>query len=139
MTITTGTSRRRGLAAVLCACTGALLFSLPPAGAADKPKRAEEPYGLVMGTVFQESGYVLRGAGITVKPHPEGKPAVRVKTATAVSDARGEFAVRVPAVAMRYIVSVKASGFVTQEKAVTVNGDERVDLFFRLEPEPVRK
>jgi hypothetical protein len=135
----TGTSRPRGRVAALCVSAGVLWLSLPLAGAADKSKRAEEPYGLVTGTVFQESGYLLRGAEITVKPAPEGKSAVRIKTATALSDARGEFAIRVPAVAMRYIVSVKAPGFQAQEKTVTVNGDERADLFFRLEPEPVRK
>jgi hypothetical protein len=137
--MSTGTSRPRGRVLALWVSAGVLLLSLPLADAADKSKRAEEPYGLVTGTVFQESGYVLRGAEITVKPAPEGKPAARIKTATAFSDMRGEFAIRVPAVEMRYIVSVKAPGFQTQDKTVTVNGDERLDLFFRLEPEPVRK
>jgi hypothetical protein len=115
-----------------------LLFTAAWA-AADKSKRASESYGLVAGTVFQESGLVLRGAEITVKPAPEGKPSVKVKTVTASSDARGEFAIRVPVIRMRYIVSVRAAGFQKQEKTAEMSGEERIDLFFRLEREPVRK
>jgi hypothetical protein len=51
-----------------------------------------------------------------------------------VSDARGEFAVRLPAVPMSYTVTVKAAGFREQEKQVAISGEERVDVFFRLEP-----
>jgi len=132
-----------------CVCLAArrvlavgVLFSLlltAAWAAADKSKRTAEPYGLVAGTVFQESGQVLRGAEITVRPDPEGKPSVKLRTATASSDARGEFAVRVPAFPMRYIVSVRAPGFRQQEKTAETSGEERVELFFRLEREPVRK
>ena len=140
--MSTGSSWPRGRLAACRVLAGSallcVLLPLAPAGA-DQPKRAQEVYGLVAGTVFQESGYLLRGAEVTVKPDAESKPPVKLSTATAFSDARGEFAVRVPAVAMRYIVRVRAPGFQTQEKTVSIAGEERVDLFFSLEREPVRK
>jgi hypothetical protein len=114
-----------------------LLCLLPPAdaGARDKKgKQTQKPYALVTGTVFQQSGFIVRGAEVTVTPNPERKPAAKVKKAKAFSDSRGEFAVRLPAIPMRYTVKVKAKGFKTQEKSVSISLDERVDLFFRLEP-----
>ena len=141
--MSTGSSRPNVFATaargVLAAGVSLSLLFTAAWGAADKSKRAAEAYGLVAGTVFQESGLVLRGAEITVRPDPEGKPSVKLKTATSFSDARGEFAVRVPALPMRYIVSVRAAGFQKQEKTAELHGEERIDLFFRLEREPVRK
>ena len=116
-----------------------VIWSAPGAvGAADKkPKKAAEAYALVAGSVFQKSGLSLPGAEVTVTAVPEETQAGKVrkpKPLKYVSDARGEFAVRLPAVPMRYTVSVKSAGFEEQEKQVTISGDERVDLFFRLEP-----
>lgn len=111
------------------------LLAALTAGGAEKGKKSQEPYALIAGTVFQESGFILRGAKVTVKPDPEAKPAPRLKNAKAVTDSRGEFAIRVPAAPVRYTVTVQAPGFRTQEKPVSISGDERVDLFFRLEPE----
>jgi hypothetical protein len=106
--------------------------------AADKkPKKAAEAYALVAGTVFQNSGLSLPGAEVTVTAIPQetqGGKLRKSKPLKYVSDARGEFAVRLPAVPMRYTVSVKSAGFEEQEKQVTISGDERVDLFFRLGP-----
>jgi len=76
---------------------------------------------------------VLRGAQVAVTPDPEGGAAPKGKPLTTATDQRGEFAVRVPAVPMRYTVVIKAPGFRVQEKAVSVSGDERVDVFFQLE------
>lgn len=59
----------------------------------------------------------------------------RSRKIEAVSDARGEFAIRVPPAPMRYTVTVKAKGFKTDQKEVAIQGEERVDLFFRLEGE----
>lgn len=101
-----------------------------------KTKKREAVYALVAGTVFQQSGFSLPGAQLTVTPDPEAKPSGKVKRLKAVSDGRGEFAIRVPPVPMRYIVSVRAKGFRGQEKQVTIGGEERVDIFFRLEPAP---
>ena len=83
--------------------------------------------------MFQDVGSLLRGAQVTLRPDPENGPPPKGRPLRAVTDQRGEFAFRVPAGPMRYNVSVKAPGFRAQEKIVSVSGDERVDVFIRLE------
>ena len=91
------------------------------------------------GTVFQEDGRLLRGAEVAVRPEPEGGSRSKLKALTAASDDRGEFAFRVPAAPMRYTVTVKAAGFKTQEKTVSISGDERVDVYFQMERAQMEK
>ena len=114
----------------------ALLFLIPllPAPAAKKSK--PESYSLVAGTVFRESGYALPQAEITLipDPQPDSTPA-KVKRLQAYSDARGEFVFRVPPAAMHYIVKVAAKGFQPAQKPVVIQGEERVDVTFQLQPE----
>jgi hypothetical protein len=50
----------------------------------------------------------------------------------ATADARGEFVFRVPPGPMRYIVTASAKGMKTEEKPVTVQDGERVDVTFML-------
>jgi hypothetical protein len=113
------------------------LFWLAPAPSAQprftQAKPGQAAYAVVAGTVFQDDGRLLRGAQVIVEPDPEGGTPPKRKPLTTATDQRGEFAVRVPAVPMRYTVVIKAPGFRSQEKAVSVNGDERVDVFFQLE------
>lgn len=115
----------------------AVLFWLAPAPSAQprftQAKPGQASYAVVAGTVFQDDGRVLRGAQVTVKPDPEGGTPPKRKPLTTATDQRGEFAVRVPALPVRYTVVIKAPGFRVQEKAVSVSGDERVDVFFQLE------
>lgn len=100
-----------------------------------KKKDKSEPFALVAGTVFREPGFALPGAEVSLKPEPDAQSTVKVKPAKLISSPRGEFVFRVPAAPMRYTVSVKAQGFREQSKPVTISGDERVDVFFRLETE----
>ena len=135
--MSTGRSRTRrppGVGLVLAVAVLACL-TLPPGapGSSQRPKRAQETYAILAGTVFQEDGRVLPGAQVTVKPDPEGGARSRLKPLTAASDSRGEFAFRVPAAPMRYTVNVKAAGFRTQEKTVSISAEERVDVFFQME------
>jgi hypothetical protein len=115
----------------------AVLFSLATAASAQQrpvpSKPGQTSYAIVAGTVFQEDGRLLRGAEVTVKASPEGEPAPKGKPLTAATDQRGEFAFRVPASPMRYTVGIRAPGFRAQGKVVTIQGDERVDVFFQLE------
>ncbi|MCW5982968.1 MAG: carboxypeptidase regulatory-like domain-containing protein [Bryobacteraceae bacterium] len=114
----------------------ALLCALA-AGAAppDRKKGAPQSFAVVAGSVFHESGRSLPGARILVTPKPPATEESRQpKGYKAVTDSRGEFAVRVPAGSMRYTVSVDAKGFHPEEKEAAVSWDERVDLFFRLRP-----
>jgi hypothetical protein len=80
----------------------------------DKPKKSKKDYSyaLLFGTVFDENGRLVRGAGIRVSEN--------------------EFAVHLPAKAAVYLVEVSAPGFQGDRKEVAVTGDERQDLVFRL-------
>jgi hypothetical protein len=118
--------------AIICAVSVCLLSAAIPARAGEQgPSRQ---YALVAGTVFQESGLSLRGAEILLVPNQQDAKAYKLKKSEAISDARGEFAFRVPAQPARYTIKVKRKGFVAQEKPVEVKGDERIDVNFQLEP-----
>jgi Carboxypeptidase regulatory-like domain len=113
-----------------------LCLPLPAAGGRPaKDQKRQDVVALIAGTVFQESGFLLRGAEVVISPDPEAKDDRKFKKVKVVSDNRGEFAVRVPAQPMRYTVSVSARGFRAQEKSVSIGGEERIDVFFRLAPE----
>ncbi len=107
---------------------------LPVAGA--KKKTVPEGYALVSGSVFQDSGYALASADVTLIPDLQpDSAALKVKKIQTVSDARGEFVFRVPPASMHYIVRVAAKGFQSAEKLVAVQGEERVEVTFQLPPE----
>ena len=109
---------------------------LTPAAEAAKKKAAPEAYALVSGTVFQESGYVLPNAEVTlVLDEQSDAAAVKVKKMQALSDSRGEFVFRVPPAALHYIVKVAAKGFQGQQKSVSVQAEERSEVTFMLAPE----
>lgn len=99
-------------------------------------EKRPQTFAVVAGTVFQESGRSLPGAQVTITPKSEDASgsSKRMKALKAVTDTRGEFAVRVPAGAMRYNIRAMAKGFQPEEKEVTTSWDERVDAFFRLKP-----
>jgi len=122
--------RRSGTSLILL-----LLACVLPAEAA-KTKAPPQSYALVAGTVFQESGYALPNAGVTLIPDPQGDNArTKVKKLEAISDARGEFVFRVPPGSMQYTVKAAAKGFQPAQKSVSVQGEERVDVTFQLQPE----
>jgi hypothetical protein len=94
----------------------------------EKPKKEAAPYAVITGTVFREEGFALAGSDVTVSSTaPQAG-----KKQRAVSDARGEFAVRVPAVPAEYTVSVHKAGFAGQEKTVKVEGEGSFETTFRL-------
>lgn len=109
-----------------------LACSLLPAS--PLPAQSGEAYAVIAGTVFRDPGFSLANAQVTltaVSPPPGGK---RFKALKGRSDARGEFAFRVPAGSARYKVSVSAPGLAGEEKEVQVTQDERVDVYFSLKP-----
>lgn len=91
------------------------------------PALADE-YALIYGTVFRPTGHAMPGAEVVLQS--DGGKALKTK-----SSARGEFTFRVPAKPLRYTVTVKAAGFKTESKSVSVQADERVDVTFLLENE----
>src|SRR5262249_11814513 len=108
-----------------------LLLLLSGAAHADKKKEksAPQPYAVLGGTVFRESGYSLAGADVSIVPDPQpDQTPVKIQNYKAVSDNRGEFAFRVPATPMRYIVSAKAKGFESRQKTADIEGEVRIDV-----------
>ena len=108
-------------------------FALAAWGATAKEKKSPSNTGVLAGTVFSGAGFALRGAPVLISsaggaPTPRSKP-LEWKT---VTDARGEFAVRVPAGSRQYRVEVNAQGFEPQVKEAVVNENERVELNFLL-------
>lgn len=92
------------------------------------------PYAVVAGTVFRESGMSLPGAEVELSAASQTVKSHKRKTAKLITDARGEFAFRVPAASGEYKLIVRAAGYQVQEKPVSVTGEERLDVFFRLDP-----
>jgi hypothetical protein len=113
--------------------TSLLLFSallliafLPSAAAKKKPSL--DTYAIVSGTVFDGSGYALSDANVTLA----GDKAKPMET---VSSARGEFSFRVPPGPIQYSVAVAAKGYQSQQKTVSVQDQERVEVTFQLDRE----
>jgi hypothetical protein len=114
--------------------TFALLLCLPGLVSAAGDKQAEP--AVIAGTVFKEPGFALPGAEVllSVKSAPQGAKVPKLQKMR--SDGRGEFAFRVPGVKAQYLVTVKAAGCVSQEKAVEISGSsERVDVYVELKAE----
>lgn len=121
--------KRSGISLLLLAAALAL-----PVMADKKP--GAETYFLLAGSVFREPGFALPNAEVTVVPDSEvGARAPKIKKPQTVSDSRGEFALRLPPGNMRYIVKVHAKGFHDEEKTITVQGEDRMDVTFLLHAE----
>jgi hypothetical protein len=110
----------------------ALLFGASAMAEAGQRARGPQPYALIAGTVFREDGLSLRGARVVLEPQGEASRRQRLKKQEALSDARGEFAFRVPPVPSEYLLTATAPGYQSQERKVQVQGEERIDVFFRL-------
>lgn len=124
---------RSGSSALLILLVGCI--GAEAAGAAKK-KAGVEPYAVVGGTVFRDPGLAFPDAQVTLTPDPApGQPASPIKKLSAISDRRGEFAFRVPVTAMRYTIRASAKGYTPQQRTVSVEGEQRVDATFTLEPE----
>lgn len=111
-----------------------LLGSGAAATGSDKSKKEQTPYALVTGTVFRDTGLSLPGAQVTLAAVGDSREARKFKKIQIETSQRGEFVVRLAAAPMSYALSVKAPGYQPQEKPITVTGEDRIDVFFRLEP-----
>ncbi len=114
MTMTTGMRTKRSSFAVLFAC-----FALATVEAQKKP----EPYAVVRGSVFQESGRTQPGAKVVLaaKAKPEKKLQEQI------SSPQGEFAFRVPPGSGEYILTASMKGFETVSKEVEITGQEQIN------------
>lgn len=114
----------------------ALLLALLPLAGAPKKKPQLDVYAIVSGTVFQETGYALPDAEVSVAPEMQpGDSTKKTDKLDAVSSARGEFTFRVPPGPARYTISVAAKNYRAQQKSVAVQDQERVEVTFQMERE----
>ena len=92
-------------------------------------KKDRQTLGVIAGTVFQKNGLLLQGAKVKVlnKENPKLK-------GEAVTDRRGEYAIRVPAVESSYMVTATADGFGSQEKMADVYEGQKSVTIFQLSP-----
>lgn len=119
-------SGHRGILAVVT------IFSVLAGGiasAAPQKRRTRQPQALIAGTVFEESGRLLRGARVVAVAEADSK-----QKAQAITDLRGEFAIRVPAGKTRYLVTASAKDFESQQKTVEVYESEKATVNFVLRP-----
>lgn len=98
-------------------------------GSESSQSRDQARYSVVGGTVFREPGFALPGAEVRISPDPANASLKPIKIRT---DARGEFAVRVPAQKQRYRVEATAKGYERQEKMVEVLDGVRAEVTLTL-------
>jgi Carboxypeptidase regulatory-like domain len=110
------------LAAALWCST--LLLAVP----GGPPQNSDARHAVVAGAVFRESGLSLPGATVTLAV----KDAPKTKKLQSVTDARGEFAFRVPPEAGTYLVRASMKGFQPAEKEISVMDEQRVEVTLTL-------
>lgn len=95
-----------------------------------KAGRQGGPVGLLSGTVFRPQGLSLPGATVTAYATDGGDDKWE-----AVTDMRGEFALRVPATldGVAYRLRAEAKGMKPQERELTVHEAARTTANFQLE------
>ena len=112
------TSRLLPLFAVL-ACIGAV-----------SGQKKAEPYALVRGSVFLESGRVQPGAKVVISA--KDKPGKKLQEQ--ISNSQGEFAFRVPPGPASYLLTATLKGFEPAIKEVDVVGQEQINKTLLLAP-----
>ena len=125
--------RNRLPAAMRCGVAVAVIVLLGGAVTLDaaSKKKDREAAAILAGTVFQSSGRLLPGAKVEAVAQDDAK----IKS-SALSDAQGDFALRVPAGRGIYLVTASAKGFQPAQKTVEVYADEKVRTNLILSPEP---
>ena len=98
--------------------------------------RKDASYAIVEGTVFRNPGLAVSDAKVTLqdRDHP------KANKQEAVTNYRGEFQFRVPAVQAVYVVKASMKGYRQEQKEAAVSGggeagQERVEVNLVLEPE----
>jgi hypothetical protein len=128
----TGSSLRLFIAAAVAVTVCPALF------AADKnderKSEATAPFALIAGTVYRPPGFALAGAQVVVAPEQPEASGVRLKKTEAVTNGRGEWAIRVPSVPAKWRVDVKSNGYRPEQRSVSVEREQRLELSIILEP-----
>ncbi len=128
--------KRNLRSACLAVLAGAALLLLAIHGSAYPKKPAEKPYALIFGTVWNAQDRVAPGVVVKIRRADEKKARWEL-----VSDARGEFAQRVPPGAADYIVwaEIKGRKGPAAETKVHIDNDEHQDLGLHLADTPPHK
>jgi hypothetical protein len=122
----------------------AVLLLLPAAGLTAAPPvplllQKSVSYALVAGTVFRDSGFSLPNAEVQIEALSLPAGVKKFRPQRLATDSRGEFAFRLPAASAAYRLTIRAEGYQTAQRDVTVTADERSDVFVELQPAPGRK
>lgn len=125
---------RTGSKIVVSLFLSAVCFAIPLEAKKEKSKDVAVPTALIAGTVYRPPGFAMAGADILLEPETAESNGIKLRKQQAASDARGEFALRVPAVPAKWRVSVKMNGYRSEQKSASIEGEQRVDLSFMLEP-----
>ena len=138
------TETRKNLRRLLTAPLLLLLLgsTVPPLQAAlqpgdqekEKEEKKQSPEAVIFGTVFSKEGFALRGIKVTAQHKDADKP--KWKT---VTDARGEFVIRLPRASGEYEIRTAAKKLQNQSKTIILEGAEKLNLLFRLAPLPEEK
>jgi len=103
-----------------------VLLALPAlmTGQQSKQKESKElSYAILAGTVFRDPGYAQGGATVVLT----AKSAPQKKLQEQVSDARGEFAFRVPPGPQTYIIRATLKGFKPAGQEIEISGLEQIN------------
>jgi hypothetical protein len=122
---------------ILIATAFVVTLLCPAAFPAKKEKQrpaASAPFALIAGTVYRPPGFALAGAKVVIAPEQADSDGVKLKKSEVVTNFRGEWSVRVPPVPAKWRVDVRSNGYRPEQKSVTVEGEQRLDLSITLEP-----
>ena len=100
----------------------------------EKQKNTSAPHALLAGTVYRPPGFALPGVKVLVAPEIPEVAGVKLKKVETVTDSRGEWTVRVPAVPAKWRIDVKVNGYRPEQRSVSVEGEQRVDTSLVLQP-----
>ncbi|HPU72437.1 MAG TPA: carboxypeptidase-like regulatory domain-containing protein [Bryobacteraceae bacterium] len=115
--------------ALLAIAVGTLLSQ-----AAGEDKKQSEAYAVVSGTVFRENGMSFPGVEVALEAAPGSQIPKKFKKMRTSTSPRGEFVFRLPAEPGEYRLRVRVPGYETQEKPVIISGEDRIEVFFKLDP-----
>ena len=116
-----------------------LLFGAYPAvEAKEKKEQSEDVFALLVGTCFNEKGLSMQGVSVEAEIQTASQQKLKKKWTT-VTDVRGEFALRLPAGKIQFLVKVNKGGYKSLEKTVIFSSDERQNILFNMEPLPPKK
>ena len=123
---------------LLIAATAVAVTVCPLLFAADKNEKrkseATAPFALIAGTVYRPPGFALQGVHVVLTPDQPEAGGVKLKKTETVTNGRGEWALRVPPVPAKWRVDVKTNGYRPEQRSVSVEGEQRLELSIILEP-----